>query len=498
MQGPTFSDIHYQKYKETNNSNLFEEIIDMLMMDKHLGLDDETIDYILNEDKLENKRLNILAFILKPHCVEIRDSFKKLRDISTKMEYLKESLLLLNKYIEVGQQEKKKYGEVFTPLSLVKDMVSNLPNDVWSNPNLKWLDPANGMGNFPLVVIYKLMKGLEQWEPDPNKRYKHIIENMIYVCELQPKNSFMYLSLVDPIDDLAVNLYCGSFLDDGFDKHKREVWNVDKFDIVMGNPPYNGAEKGGGNSLWDKFIRKVLKNILSDNGHLLFVNPSAWRKPPSPRSKTRDLWKLMTSDNQLKYLEIHSSKDGQKVFNAGTRYDLYLIERAKKYENSIIIDELGEENIIDCDEWLFMPNYNIDKVRNILGDGADIIFDRSMYASDKDITSNEKDEEYKYELIHSTPKKGIRYMYSNEIIGHFGVPKVIFGESGINHVVIDMEGKYGITNSSMGIKVDSLEDAEKLKEYLLNDFSDIIKGCMWGNFRIDWRLFKYLKKEFWK
>ena len=91
-------------------------------------------------------------------------------------------------------------------------MLNTLPAEVWSNPNLKWLDPANGTGPFPAVVIYKLMKGLESWEPDADKRYKHIIENMIYVCELQPKNMFLttYFTslypLVSPLLSIALTL----------------------------------------------------------------------------------------------------------------------------------------------------------------------------------------------------------------------------------------------------------------------------------------------------
>ena len=41
-------------------------------------------------------------------------------------------------------------------------------------------------------------------------------------------------------------------------------------------------------------------------------------------------------------------------------------------------------------------------------------------------------QEFKYPCVHSTPKAGIRYMYSKvNDRGHFGVSKVIFRESGI-------------------------------------------------------------------
>jgi hypothetical protein len=83
--------------------------------------------------------------------------------------------------------------------------------------------------------------------------------------------------------------------------------------------------------------------------------------------------------------------------------------------------------------------------------------------------------------------------------GHFGIPKVIFGESGVYDVIIDMDGKYGMTQCAMAIPVESYEEAEKIKNVLLSDeFNKIIKSTSFGNFRIDWRMFTYFKKDWWK
>jgi hypothetical protein len=82
--------------------------------------------------------------------------------------------------------------------------------------------------------------------------------------------------------------------------------------------------------------------------------------------------------------------------------------------------------------------------------------------------------------------------------GFFGVKKVIFGESGINAPIVDLAGRYGMTQGAMGIVVDNEADANKLVNFLTsNFFSNILNACMWGNFRIDWRLFTYFKEEFW-
>ena len=105
-------------------------------------------------------------------------------------------------------------------------------------------------------------------------------------------------------------------------------------------------------------------------------------------------------------------------------------------------------------------------------------------------------------MIHSTPLNGIRYKYSNKKNDgdHFDIPKIIFGETGINkNLVIDINGTYGLTASSFGIEIYDIDIVQNIKKALLsNEFQNIIKSCSWGNYRIDWRLFTYFKKDFWK
>jgi len=51
----------------------------------------------------------------------------------------------------------------------------------------------------------------------------------------------------------------------------------------------------------------------------------------------------------------------------------------------------------------------------------------------------------------------------------------------------------------MAIPVESYEEAEKIKNVLLSDeFNKIIKSTSWGNYQIDWRMFTYFKKDWWK
>ena len=86
---------------------------------------------------------------------------------------------------EKGRKEK---GEVFTPLTIIEEILNKLPKRLWKNHSLKWLDPATGIGNFPIMIYFRLMDGLKRWQPNEEKRRKHILENMLTMVEINQKS----------------------------------------------------------------------------------------------------------------------------------------------------------------------------------------------------------------------------------------------------------------------------------------------------------------------
>jgi len=406
--------------------------------------------------------------------------------------------------VKPNQKEKKENGEVFTPLYLVNEMLDKLDEvyvkehgkSIFSEPTFKWFDPAVGIGNFPFMVYQRLMKGLQIPEEE---RRKHILEQMIYSAELTPKNVLMYNKIFCG-DQYKLNMYEGDTLNMDVKKEFNLSDDFIGFDVVMGNPPYNvSGNIATGNTIWQDFTKKSINEWLKD--YLLFVHPSGWRKPTTKKGRYYGLYNLMCIDNQMLYLKIHGLKDGKKTFNCGTRYDWYLIEKKPQYKNTIIIDEEENKKDINLREWSWLPNSQFLKIKKILAnpERCEIIYDRTAYGADKKWMSKETSE-FKYPCIHSTPKSGIRYMYSKfNDKGHFGVSKVIFGESGIYNPVIDMEGKYGMTHGAMAIKVDTLEEATYISKVIESDtFNKILRSCSFSLFRIDWNIFKEFKKDFWK
>lgn len=142
-----------------------------------------------------------------------------------------------------------KDSQIYTPIPIAKDMTNILPEEVW-NKDTTFLDPACKSGVFLHEIYLKLMEtpSMIQDFPDRAERRKHILQNQLYgispngMCQLmstrtvygtiQGENNIIsfesnYLAVMQNADK--------TFL---YERLKKE-FNTMKFDIVIGNPPYN-------------------------------------------------------------------------------------------------------------------------------------------------------------------------------------------------------------------------------------------------------------------
>lgn len=244
--------------------------------------------FVFLEKNIDNQH-NILDKKCMPERNEMNGGGRKKKQKETQLIENETVLETIRKYLSVREEEKKLFGEVFTPIELVCEMLDKLPKEVWKDPKLKWLDPANGIGNYPVVAYYKLMEGLKDVKGYENKtlRSKHIIENMLFMVELNPVNVKVCKKIFKMIDfNVEPNIYNSPFYTDK-ESELTETWKkkcpIKSFDIIMGNPPYNqGGIKsfkgsGGENTktIWPLFIIESFE-ILKQNGFLLFINPLSW------------------------------------------------------------------------------------------------------------------------------------------------------------------------------------------------------------------------------
>jgi hypothetical protein len=207
--------------------------------------------------------------------------------------------------------EKKQFGEVFTPMNFINDkMLKDIEDywfnknkeNIWSNEKLTWYDPAAGMGNYPIAIYYKLMKGLETKIPCELERKRHILEKMIYMGELNQKNCFITKQIFNIKDEYKLNLYEGNTLEVNI----KNTFGIDKFDIIIGNPPYNeNLTSSGAKPLYNKFIEYYINkcNLLS------FIVPSRWFAGGKGLDKFRE---MMINREDILYIKHYD--DACQIF----------------------------------------------------------------------------------------------------------------------------------------------------------------------------------------
>ena len=365
-------------------------------------------------------------------------------------------------------------GEVFTPSELVREMLDKIPSDVWENPESKFLDPCMGKGTFIIEIVKRLIDIYGYSKEDAISRVYGYDTCVKYVNHLK-RGGF-------------VNIFHKDFLN--------EELNM-KFDVVVGNPPYQEKNTATGNNIYQKFVEKAYG--LSEQ-YVVMIHPSSWRMPLREQDSFFKLSQIIK--NNAEYVKILTQEQSKEFFGLSLKLDYYLLNKRKSSSKLTILENNVETKQINLLDYSFIPHYNFDLMRVFTNNPENQIKVVYSYVYDPRNTyvSSENTNEFCYPLIHSTPKNGIRFKYSSiNNKGHFGIPKVIFGESGINDVIIDMNGQYGMTQGAIGIQINSIQEGEKIKNALLSEnFQKFISGFIWSNFRIDWRLFTYLKQDFWK
>jgi site-specific DNA-methyltransferase (adenine-specific) len=222
----------------------------------------------------------------------------------------------------------KKYGEVFSPPNLVDDMLDKLPKAVWSNPKLKWLDNSCGTGIFLWHgLVPRLMAGLATKFPDEDARKAHIA-GMIYGVDIQLINVGITRSYLvkmlgsENLKTIKKQVVC-------HDSLTFDYWNDTKFDILVGNPPYNG-----GVDL--KFLTLAIEKL--DVKHLLYVHPSTYLIDRKGNKKFNTIKNLL--DGKLKSATLFN---GNPVFNIGLFVPCMIIDYDRDYSGKCAVEYFDDK-----------------------------------------------------------------------------------------------------------------------------------------------------------
>jgi hypothetical protein len=347
-----------------------------------------------------------------------------------------------------NEKKKKQYGEVFTPLIVVQDMVNHLDeayqsihgHSIFSNPTLTWFDPAAGMGIFPLVVYQRLMKGLSIY-PEESRR-KHILEKMLFMSEIDTTNVNICKRIFCG-DTYALNVYKGDTLSFTF-FHST-------FDVVMGNPPYNanGTKHKGSKNLYVKFVEKGFEWLKKD-GYLLYLHPPVYRIPYHKIQHTGINLNEVYTTKQILSIRMFSIEQTFDLMHVMMNVDFILVKNSindLKTETTLVdIQGKSYRKVIHPHE--FIPNFGLDilsKIKKKTHTGTlDLILDSEMHA--------QKTMGTRYKNVHGIVSKGIKLYMSDKKHRFHDTPKLIInGIGSYNYVLYDKEGQYGLTQSPLGI-----------------------------------------------
>ena len=398
----------------------------------------------------------------------------------------KELLEFLQEQLTPSQHEKKTYGEVFTPLTLCNQMLDALPARVWSDPTLRWFDPAAGIGNFPVCVYYRLIDGLKDAIPDEGARHEHVLTNMLYMAELNAKNVFVLREIFDG----CPHIYEGNTLT----MDTLAAWGQKGFDIVIGNPPYNdgSGNKGKGHTLWTTFVERALDTWLAPEGYLCFVHPSLWRQVDHPLGKTMKQYQIL-------HLDIHDERDGNLTFKCNTRYDWYILQKTHPTHPTTIKDQEGGTTEVDISAWRFIPNCMYDVVQRLVGHPTQcIVSSKSAYETRKKWMSKQQTDVNIHPIVYSLPKTNIPSLLwsSKNDRGHFGVPKVIYG-GGVG-ILMDPTGMYGLAEWCSGI-VAPPEDHDAIVGMLKSEtFKALTQALSVSKSELNTKALQLFRERFWE
>lgn len=209
--------------------------------------------------------------------------------------------------------------EVFTPPKIVNQMLDMLPDEIWHDSKVTFLDPVCKSGVFLREIAKRLIEGLKEEIPDLQERIDHIFHKQIYgiaiteltslisrrslYCSKYP-NSKYSLSRFENIEgnirykriehqwknDKCI--FCGapkSVYNRGKDLetyayewiHTNEVEKIFnmRFDVIIGNPPYQmnfgieGNNSSNAKSIYNLFIDNAIK---LNPKYLCMITPSRW------------------------------------------------------------------------------------------------------------------------------------------------------------------------------------------------------------------------------
>lgn len=267
--------------------------------------------------------------------------------------------------------EKGTDSMTFTPVEVVDDMLDLLPTEIWSNPDIKFLDIFCKSGVFLERIYWRLEKGLREQIPNFMDRSDHILTKQLYGLVPTEELAIYYArpivygrydvnherAFTDKFNDKEGNIKVAVRTVDDYKYNITEViqdktgimfrdmikeaFGEMKFDVVVGNPPYNKGMDldfvNRGFDLCDKYC--------------VMITPAKWQTAADDQ---RLASKTINYKEFREKLVPHMSKvvyypDCVDVFNVsqsdGITY--YILDKNNKYKECIVVNKSTQQKLIN-------------------------------------------------------------------------------------------------------------------------------------------------------